>query len=88
MQKVISNLFIVVGFIFMFLNFIIDLLASYYLVQIGNGGWVILAWIFAGIPSLLLPLFTPYFYLYLISWVIAIVALVIGFALGKESSYR
>ena len=87
MQKVISNLFIVVGFIFMFLNFIIDLLASYYLVQTGNGGWVFLAWIFAGIPSLLLPLFTPYFYLYLISWVVAIVALIIGFALGKDKNY-
>lgn len=88
MQKVISNLFIVVGFIFMFINFIIDLLASYYLVQTGNGGWVFLAWIFAGIPSLLLPLFTPYFYLYLISWVIAIVALITGFALGKDKNYR
>jgi hypothetical protein len=84
MQTMISNLFKVVGFIFMFINLIIDLLASYYLVQTGNGEWVFLAWIFAGIPSLLLPLFTPYFLLYLISWGIGIVSLFIGFALDRD----
>jgi hypothetical protein len=86
MQIVISNLLKVVGFIFMFINLIIDLLASYYLIQTGNGGWVFLAWIFAGIPSLLLPLFTPYFFLYLISWGIGIVCLFIGFALSNEKN--
>lgn len=45
--------------------FILDLLASYYLVVNGSGGWVAIAWILGGIPSLLLPLFTPYVATYL-----------------------
>ena len=84
MTSIISTSLKIIGFIFMFINLIIDLLASYYLVQIGNGEWVVLAWLFAGIPSLLLPLFTPYFFLYLVSWGIGIVCLFIGFALGRD----
>ena len=84
MRKAISLIFIIVGFIFLFINFIFDLLASYYLVQIGHGGWVALSWIMGAIPSLILPMFTPYFIMYLISWVIAIVFLGVGFVLNPD----
>ena len=45
--------------------FVLDLLSSYYLVVNGSGGWVAIAWILGGVPSLLLPLFTPYVATYL-----------------------
>jgi hypothetical protein len=84
MKTTLASFFKIVAFIFLFINFVIDLLASYYLVQIGNGGWVFLAWILGAFPSLLLPLFTPYFPIYLVTWLVAIVAFVISYLLNPN----
>jgi hypothetical protein len=55
-------------------NFIFDLAASFYLVSIGEVGWVALAWILGGLPSFLLPLFTPYAGNYLLSWGVTVIS--------------
>ena len=74
MRVAVKGLFFILFVGSLIANFIFDLAASFYLFSNGEGGWVALAWLAGGLPSLLLPIFTPYAGNYLLSWGVTVIS--------------